>query len=215
MSELENLHQSILLQLKETSSHSFNAFSQAFEVMKKDQGDALNKFKNVIVDNQYVLNATWFYLDLFIELDMSEDFLYMGQLLNLDIKSTHNIIVLYRNKKDKEKMNEYEKRKILYQGHLYFIHHLSRILKTNNQIKLIIEAFLRDFALFSISKAIGNLYLYDYLSRHDLLGQLYGLDYLNEYKDIDQYFDDITALNNSELNNIIKQFKDDLSSAQA
>ena len=211
MSELNNLHQSILLQLKETSSHSYNAFSQAYEVMQKDQDEALTKYKNVINDNQYVLNATWYYLDQFIDLDMSEDFLYIGQILNLDIKASHNISIIYRNQNNLDKMALYEKNKILYQGHLYFIHHLLCFLKTNNQIKLIIEAFLNDFAVFSISKAIGNLYLYDYLYRHDLLMKLYDSTYINEYKDIDQYFTDIEALGSIELNRIITQFRNDIS----
>ena len=139
--ELKNLHDAIVAQLKETATQSYNAFSCAYELLNEDKNASKEKFINIISNNDYVIQSLEFYNERFKGLDRSEDYLYIGQILTLQIKASQNLFVIARSESNEPEMNYYLSKKDDYKKELYFYYLLAG---DNEKIKIILEAFVKD-----------------------------------------------------------------------
>ena len=132
--EITLLHNAIVDQLKETATNSYNKFYRAYESLKEDKEASKEAFETILRNNDYVIASLDFYDDKFRSLDRSEDYLYIGQILSLQIKACHNLNFINQNEDYNEKKNNY---KIL----LYFYYLMAKELE---KIGLIMEAFVKD-----------------------------------------------------------------------
>ena len=141
MSEIDYLHESILAQLKESSTNTFNKFSSAFELLNTDKNKAKLMFLEIVKDTDYLISSMEFYNDQFKGLDRSEDYLYIGQLLNLQIKACHDLAVIFNSEKNLVEANRYSSKKDNYKKILYSYYLLA---KDNPKVDKILEIFLRE-----------------------------------------------------------------------
>ena len=141
MSELDYLHESILAQLKESSTNTFNKFSSEFELLNTDKNKAKLMFLEIVKDTDYLISSMEFYKDQFKGLDRSEDYLYIGQLLNLQIKACYDLAVIFNSEKNLVEANRYSSKKDNYKKILYSYYLLA---KDNPKVGKILEIFLRE-----------------------------------------------------------------------
>lgn len=139
--ELKNLHDAIVAQLKETATQSYNAFYRAYELLNEDKNASKEKFISIISNNDYVIQSLSFYDEKFKELDRSEDYLYIGQILSLQIKASHNLFVIARSDNNDSEKEYYISKKDHYKEELYFYYLLGG---KEEKIKTILEAFVKD-----------------------------------------------------------------------
>ena len=150
MSEIDYLHESILAQLKESSTNTFNKFSSAFELLNRDKNKSKLMFLEIVKDTDYLISSMEFYKDQFKGLDRNEDYLYIGQLLNLEIKACYDLAVIFNNEKNSVEANRYLSKKDNYKKILYSYYLLA---KDNPKVGKILEIFLREADILD-SKAI-------------------------------------------------------------
>ena len=141
MSELDYLHESILAQLKESSTNTFTKFSSAFELLNTDKNKAKLMFLEIVKDTDYLISSMEFYKDQFKGLDRNEDYLYIGQLLNLQIKACYDLAVIFNSEKNLVEANRYNSKKDNYKKILYSYYLLA---KDNPKVGKILEIFLRE-----------------------------------------------------------------------
>ena len=141
MSELDYLHESILNQLKESSTNTFNKFSTAFESLNSDVKKSKIMFLEIVKDTDYLVSSMEYYKDQFKGLDRSEDYLYIGQLLNLEIKACYDLSLIFNNEKNLVEANRYASKKENYKKILYSYYLLA---KENPKVGKILEIFLRE-----------------------------------------------------------------------
>lgn len=141
MSEIDYLHESILAQLKESSTNTFNKFSSAFELLNTDKNKAKLMFLEIVKDTDYLISSMEFYKSQFKDLDRSEDYLYIGQLLNLEIKACYDLALIFNNEKNLVEANRYDSKKDNYKKILYSYYLLA---KDNPKVGKILEIFLRE-----------------------------------------------------------------------
>ena len=141
MSELDYLHESIIAQLKESSTDTFNKFSSAFELLNSDKNKAKLMFLEIVKDTDYLISSMEFYKDQFKGLDRNEDYLYIGQLLNLQIKACYDLAVIFNSEKNLVEANRYNSKKDNYKKILYSYYLLA---KDNPKVGKILEIFLRE-----------------------------------------------------------------------
>ena len=141
-SELESLHNAIIDQLKETATNSYNSFYQAYEELSEHKDDSRIKFLNIIRNNDYVISSLSFYDDKFKDLDRSEDYLYIAQILSLQIKACHNLYVIDNDDKWLTRKEEYKST----------LYHYYELGKNITKIGPILEAFIKDAGIKIIDK---------------------------------------------------------------
>ena len=141
MSELDYLHESILNQLKESSTNTFNKFSTAFESLNSDVKKSKLMFLEIVKDTDYLISSMEYYKNQFKGLDRSEDYLYIGQLLNLEIKACYDLSLIFNNEKNFVEANRYASKKENYKKILYSYYLLA---KENPKVGKILEIFLRE-----------------------------------------------------------------------
>ena len=142
MEEVNYLHQAVVDQLKETATHTYNEFLKAYESLNDDKEGSKGIFLAIIKNNDYLFSSLEFYNETFKDLDRSEDYLYISQLLNLQIKACHNLEVIYQSESNKE-ADKYITKKEEYKKTLATYYQMN---KDNNKIGPILEAFLKDVA---------------------------------------------------------------------
>ena len=141
MENSKALHDSFLLQLKESATSSYNQFYKAYELLNENKVQSRDMFITLIKNNDYLISSFSFYNDLFKDLSRSEDYLYIGQILTLQVKASHNLFVIYRSDNLTSEMNYYQTKKYNYQKELVYYYNLS---KDDPKLFPIMEAFIKD-----------------------------------------------------------------------
>lgn len=139
--ENNELHNSLLLTLKENATNAYNAFSLAYEKLNENKADSKRRFIEIIKSNDFLLSSMDYYMKLFKDIDTSEDILYVSQILVLLIKASHNLFVIARSDNNKEEMDRFLNKKEGYKDTLYFYYLLG---DDNEKLHPILEAFIKD-----------------------------------------------------------------------
>ena len=160
MEEITSLHNAFVAQLKETATHSYNTFYRAYEMLNEDKYQSRDKFLSLMRNNDYLLASLDFYDDKFYGLDRDEDYLYIGQILTLQVKAAHNLGVIQES--DKEE-NTYLNRKEEYKKNLYFYYLLG---KDSKKIGEILLAFLKDVEIDEEVKEEATNRYQNFLKKH-------------------------------------------------
>ena len=141
MEEIEYLHSSLVEQLKEMATNHYNKFYRAFEIISTETNKSKAMFLEIVKDSDYLLSSLSFYNDKFMGMDRSEDYLYIGQIINLQIKACHDLAVIFKSEKNRVEEARYESKKDSYRKILYSYYLLA---KDNPKVSKILEIFLRE-----------------------------------------------------------------------
>ena len=141
LEELKSLHEAIVAQLKETATNSYNSFYRAYELLNEDKDKSKEMFIHILNNNDYLIASLDYYNDVFKDFDRSEDYLYISQILSLQIKTSQNLFVIARSEKKESEKEYYLAKKDEYKKELYFYYLIGSV---NEKIKNILEAFVKD-----------------------------------------------------------------------
>ena len=163
MEEINSLHNSFVMQLVEQATKSYNQFSRGFEIIKTNVEEAENLFQNVLKNNDYYLSSMEFYNDQFYGLDRSDELLYLGQLLSLQVKACRNLVVINRNKSIEGQALYYESRMNQYKEDLYFYNLLAKDLVKAGPILMM---FTKDAHIEDSIIEKATLRYNEYIKKH-------------------------------------------------
>ena len=150
MEEIEYLHQAIVNQLKESATDTFNRFSRAYELLNTDKKKSELMFIEIVNNTDYLLSSMEYYKEKFKGMDRSEDYLYIGQLINLEIKACYDLMVIFTSEHNQIEVARYQGKKENYKKILYSYYLLA---KGNDKVSKILELFLKEIDILD-SKAI-------------------------------------------------------------
>lgn len=211
------LRNSILLQLKDVATTIFNLFSNGYENLNKDLEKARKQFLDLTVQGEYIIKSMPFYNDQFQGTDRSEDLFYVIQIISLLVKAHHNLWVIARHNKEKEKQQHHEKIEKYYKGQLSFYYHLAYLEDVKDNVKQIIDVFYKEVQLSLLEQALGDMYLLEFVLRNNRLDEYLTYPLSNEYKHWfsaykemkDLAIDDINSASNSLAGMLLKYFDDE------
>ena len=163
------LQNGILGQLKETATNIFNLFSDAYQNLDNDVEKAEEEFNGVIFKSSFLLKSMPYYNDLFIDLDRSEDIFYIIQILSLNIKACHNLVVIANhNHKSGEEIEKIDLKEGCFKSVFYFYYRLASIQKVNDKVKAIIDVYYKDVSFSSVDIDNGKIILLEFLIKHSI-----------------------------------------------
>lgn len=206
--ELISLQNSLLLQLKEASTSAYQRFLNAYELMKKKDEKAAKEYEIICNSNRFLLDSLDFYLVKFIDLDNSELFLYIFQLLSLSVKSFHNLHVIYRNAHMDKLANKNLTLEVLNKGEIYFYNLLLDMFVVKEQVKDILMTFVNDADIGEDNKEIGNIFLLDFVNRHKLSHIYFSNHEKSQFESIISNLDKHKEIDNSDFQLIISRLKE-------
>ena len=162
--QINLMHDSLLLELKESGNSIYNLFLKGYDFLKNNEIEkARNSFEKTFKSGQFITKSMIFYRENLVDINIEEDILYVSQILSLMNKTCHNLSLIYRKKEDKENEQYYLTQKSLCNTETYLYFLMSKYLKVSEKLLTIMEAYRLDSGLTSIEEAIGYIKFIHYL----------------------------------------------------
>ena len=161
--ENKELHIAVVNQMKEMATDSYNKFYRAYETLNDNKEKSKEIFLSIINSNDLLISSLDFYNDTFFGLNRSEDYLYIGQILSLQVKASHNLMVIAQSELLDEEIDKWNQRKNKYKIELYFYYLLAQNME---KIGDIILAFVKDAGIDETSKQEANKKYQSYITKH-------------------------------------------------
>ena len=173
--QMELMHNSLLLELKESGNSIYNLFLKGYEDLKANEVEkARNSFEKAFKSGQFIIKSMVFYRENLIDINIEEDILYVSQILSLMNKTSHNLSLIYKKNNDKQNEEYYLTQKSLINSELSLYIDITKYLKCSEKLQTIMEAYRLDSGLSIKESSIGYIKFIYYLIKTNKI---------EEYKD--------------------------------
>ena len=200
MEEKEILYRGYLDQMTATATAMYSDFDKAFGILQKEPEKAVTLFKEIYNKGMMQLDALDYYFKDFFDIANDELFLRIGMVTSLVIKSSHNLRILYKHFKDEKKETYWQGRNSYYKAVFFYYYHLLYYGKHDEKLYPIYEVYYKDANIDLLEEAMGDLLLFDYSIKNNLVEEYFENDKTGYYRHWFSRFFEMEKLNITALN---------------